>query len=178
MVDIETLDTAPSAAIVAIGAVVFDPRGEGFNENDLYSVTIDRDSNLFHGRTICPKTEAWWSIQSEEAQQAVFGGPHTEYSTALREFVWWVNRQQPCCTTVWAKDPDFDVQILIHACRGQQLMWPFKFWSARSCRTARDLAYPEGDFPLMAIEGPKHDALADAKLQVLEIQHAYHVLGV
>ena len=40
-----------------------------------------------------------------------------------------------------------------------------------------EAAYPEGDFPEMAIDGPKHDALVDAKLQVLEIQHCYHVLG-
>jgi hypothetical protein len=27
------------------------------------------------------------------------------------------------------------------------------------------------------VTGPLHDALADAKKQVLEVQHAYHVLG-
>jgi hypothetical protein len=38
MVDIETLDTQISAAIVSIGAVVFDPRGEDYQET--FSLTI------------------------------------------------------------------------------------------------------------------------------------------
>jgi hypothetical protein len=39
-----------------------------------------------------------------------------------------------------------------------------------------ELAYPEGDFPWVHMDGPAHDALADAKKQAVEIQHVYHVL--
>lgn len=35
MIDIETLDTAITAAVIAIGAVVFNPRGEGFDEGEI-----------------------------------------------------------------------------------------------------------------------------------------------
>lgn len=39
-----------------------------------------------------------------------------------------------------------------------------------------ELAYPEGNFPMVEVDGPLHDALVDAKKQVVEIQHVYHVL--
>lgn len=116
-------------------------------------------------------------MQSPEAQEAVFGGPHTALPTALNQFAQWINRLQPTCTRVWAKSPDFDCSILAHACAEQGVIWPFRFWEGRCVRTIMELAYPEGDFPRMDMEGPKHDALADAKLQALEVQHAYHVLG-
>jgi hypothetical protein len=177
MVDLETLDTQQSAAIVSIGAIVFDPRANGIQDEHHFSVTIDQKSNEAHGRTVSQDTLDWWSVQSQEAQDNTFNGPHTEFSTAIRFFCHWVNGLQPTCTRIWAKDPDFDVAILRHACQKLNLFFPFKFWEARSCRTAMEMAYPEGDFPQMAMDGPKHDSLADAKLQAMEIQHAYFVLG-
>ena len=177
MVDIETLDTEVSAAIVSIAAITFDPRGEGINDEETFRLTIDQRSNEAHGRTVSDGTLAWWSVQSPEAWNATFGGPHVELSTALRQFTNWINCLKPTCTRIWAKDPDFDVNILRHACDGLNIRWPFRFWEGRSCRTAIELAYPEGDFPHIVMDGPAHDAFADAKKQVVEIQHAYHVLN-
>ena len=176
MIDIETLDTAITAAVVAIGAVVFNPRGEGFDEGETFHMTMSQRSNVAHGRTVSQSTLEWWAMQTPEAQASVFDGPHVPFNLALNEFVRWVNRLSPTCTRVWAKSPDFDCSILIHACAEQGVYWPFKFWEARCCRTIMELAYPLGDFPVVAIDGPAHDALVDAKKQVLEIQHAFHVL--
>jgi len=175
MVDIETLDTAVTAAIIAIGACVFNPRAEG--HEDTFHVTIGEKDNRTQRRTVSKSTKEWWSIQDQAAQDAVFKGPHQPLGLALQNFTQWLNRISPTCTRIWAKSPDFDCSILAHACAEQNILWPFKFWEARCCRTAMEMAYPEGDFPVMLMDGPKHDALADAKVQVLEIQHAYHVLG-
>lgn len=177
MIDIETLDIEPTAAIVAIGAVTFNPRGDSIANEDEFSITIDQRSNEAHGRSVSEKTLIWWSNQSAEAQASVFQGPHTELSDALRQFTKWVNRLSPTCTRVWAKDPDFDIAILSHACRTLNIMWPFAFWEARSVRTAMEMAYPMGDFPIIKASGPKHDALVDARVQALEIQHSHFVLG-
>ena len=176
MIDIETLDTSASAAIIAIGAVTFNPRGVGCHESEFH-VTCSKKSNLAAGRTVNKSTEDWWSIQDQDAQDSVFKGPHQPFNLMLDNFARWVNRQSPKCTRVWAKSPDFDCSILIHAFKEQGIFWPFKFWEARCCRTAMEMAYPMGEFPHMEMEGPKHDALADAKKQVLEIQHSYYVLG-
>lgn len=174
-VDIETLDTSITAAIVAIGAVAFDPRGEGYQET--FSLTIDEKSNRWHGRTVSDATVEWWSQQPSEARERVFGGPHTELCDAMRSFTSWINALAPTCTRIWAQDPDFDVSILAHCCRMLDIIWPFKFWETRSCRTVKELAYPEGNFPRVAMDGFKHEALADAKAQVIAVQHSYYVLG-
>ena len=176
MIDIETLDTSASAAIIAIGAVSFDPRGEVFDEGT-FLMTCSKKSNLAHGRTVSQGTVDWWSIQDQEAQDAVFAGPHTPLNLALDGFVRWVNRISPTCTRVWAKSPDFDCNILQHACKEQGIYWPFKFWESRCVRTIMELAYPEGEFPHIELEGPKHDALVDAKVQALQVQHSFHILG-
>lgn len=177
MLDIETLDVEQTATILQIAAVTFNPRAESTEGEDEWSTTITISSNEFHGRTSSQSTIDWWSHQSPEAQQAVYGGAQMELTDALRNFTRWVNMLRPTCTRVWAKDPDFDVAILSHACKGLGIMWPFKFWEGRSCRTAMEMAYPDGDFPRVEVEGPLHDAVVDVKKQVLEIQHAYYVLG-
>ena len=176
MIDIETLDTAITAAIIGIGAVVFNPRGDILE--DSYSVTISEGNNVKQGRTVSKSTKEWWAMQDQDAQDAVFKGPHVPLNLALSNFAQWVNRLSPTCTRVWAKSPDFDCSILIHACAEQGVYWPFKFWEARCVRTIMDLAYCNGDFPHLAMDGPKHDALADAKLQAMQVQHSYFVLGV
>ncbi len=176
MIDIESYDTAVTAAILAIGAVVFNPRGDVLE--DSYHVTISREDNEKQGRTVSQSTVDWWSQQDQDAQDSVFKGPHIPLNLALANFARWANRLQPTCTRIWAMSPDFDCNILIHACSEQNVHWPFKFWEGRCVRTVKELAYANGDFPYIAMEGPKHDALADAKLQATQVQHAYYVLGV
>jgi hypothetical protein len=175
MVDIETLDVSISAAIVSVGAVVFDPRGIDYQET--FSLTIDEKSNRFHGRSVSDATLTWWAQQPSEARERTFGGPHTELSSAMRSFTSWINRLAPTCTRIWAQDPDFDVKILDHCCRSLNIIWPFRFWECRSVRTAKELAYPNGDFPVIAMDGAKHDALSDAKAQVIAVQHSFWVLS-
>jgi len=174
MIDIETYDTEVTATILAIGAVVFNPRADTYE--DVFHTTVSAKSQ--HDRTVSTSTQEWWKIQSPEAQANVFGGEQISLSLALDNFARWVNRLKPTCTRIWAKSPDFDCSIMKNACEQHGVIWPFKFWESRCCRTIIELAYPEGDFPHIDMEGPAHDALADAKKQALEIQHAYYKLGV
>lgn len=172
MVDIETGDTEVTAAIFSIGAVIFDPRGQGSDAQFLMTAWADQP-----GRTKSESTMNWWAQQSQEARDATFGDPNGSLAAILGEFSRWVNRLSPTCTRIWAKSPDFDCSILIHAFNQHGLYWPFKFWEARCVRTVMELAYPEGDFPHVIMEGPAHDALADAKKQVIQVQHSYYTLG-
>ena len=173
MVDIETLDTEITAVILSIAAVVFDPRGIE-PETSQFSMTIEHTKQ--GERTTSQSTIDWWKQQDPIAYETAFGGT-TPLNMVLSEFAWWINRLQPTCTRIWAKSPDFDCSILRHACVQQNIIWPFKFWENRCVRTIMELAYPMGDFPSIELDGPEHDALVDAKKQVIEVQHAYHVLG-
>jgi hypothetical protein len=172
MIDIETYDTEITAVILSIGAVVFNPRGETLGDEFHIKLSTASQSD----RTTSDATVAWWMQQDADAREATFGGKKIPIGIALMAFTNFINRLKPTCTRVWAKSPDFDCSILNHACKQQNIRWPFKFWESRCCRTIIDLAYPMGDFPHMEVEGPKHDALADAKRQAKEVQHAYHVL--
>lgn len=176
MIDIETLDVEITAAVIGIGAVVFDPRGE--TVEDTYQVIIDAESNKRHGRTVSKRTLEWWAQQSPEARAAVFDGKKVHFQNALIDFVAWICKLQPTCTRVWANSPDFDCSILAHACKELGIIWPFKFWETRCVRTVKELAYPEGDFPHVEMDGPAHEPLADAKKQVIQVQHSFYVLGV
>jgi len=173
MIDIETFDTEVTATILSIGAVVFNPRET--NYDSVFHTTISAKSQ--HDRTVSEGTQEWWKIQSPEAQANTFGGAQISLSLALDNFARWANKLNPTCTRIWAKSPDFDCSIMKHACDQHGVIWPFKFWEARCCRTIMELAYPEGDFPHIDMEGPAHDALADAKKQALEVQHAYYILN-
>ena len=183
MVDIETLSTMPNAAIITIGAVLFDPRGEDteetLREHAMLFGPISFESNEAEGRHISASTMGWWLKQSQEAQAGLFEGDVVPLRAALERFRQWVNNASPVPTRFWAKDPTFDGVILEDAFRSMGMMWPFKFWETRSVRTCMELAYPpgglRGDFPQIGV-GVAHNAVDDSIRQCLSVQHAHHVL--
>ena len=74
MIDLETLGTDPTAPIVAIGAVFFDPKtGELGVE---FSATIDFESAC-ERRTPDASTIKWWLKQSDDARAKVIRGNST-----------------------------------------------------------------------------------------------------
>ena len=66
MIDMETLSTNPDCVILTIGAVRFDPRGDGVAERLELRPTIDEQTEEFN-RSIDPDTVEWWGQQSESA---------------------------------------------------------------------------------------------------------------
>jgi hypothetical protein len=58
MIDLETLDVTPTASILTIGAVRFDPFGDDVNEPscDKFYVTVDLDSCDRLGLTVSDST--------------------------------------------------------------------------------------------------------------------------
>jgi hypothetical protein len=69
MFDIETLSTAPTAAVIAIAVVI---RDDDFPQHkQARSWFIDRDFVIGHED---PETLAWWNDQDERVRNQVFGG--------------------------------------------------------------------------------------------------------
>lgn len=181
MIDLETGDTAPSAAIFVIGACLFDPREQDTEASfraapeRLFRVSVP--ANLNHGRTTSASTMEWWAQQSDEARAALNEPPLLPLQDALIQFRAWAQNAWPQPTRVWANSPDFDVVILRSAFETSSAgAWPFQFWSNRCVRTIKDLAYPNGDTPPIGV-GVAHNALDDAIRQALLVQHCYHVLA-
>lgn len=174
MVDLETMDTGHNAAILTIGACMFDPLGadteESLRETSFYRVISLKD-NTNNGRSIGADTVMWWLGQSQEAQTALLEASQDSLRGALSAFYNWIATWAPKPTNVWAKDPDFDVSILQDAFNSLNILWPFAFYEARSVRTCIEDAYPCGEPPRIGV-GTAHNALDDAIRQALQIQDA------
>ena len=163
MIDIETLDTRPTAVILSIAAVRFDsmtqaPLGESFQCH------VDIDSNLKWGRTISGSTLLWWLGQDEEARRSVTDAttiPLGEALHQLRSFIKDTDR-------VWSNGASFDVAILSDAYRAAGTDTPWRFWNDRCYKTLKNL-HPE--VPKPEFVGVKHNALDDAKFQAVHTQN-------
>lgn len=156
MVDIETLGRNPGAAIISIGAVLFDEEGLG----EEFYAEIDPVDCQAHGLTIDAGTLRWWlSEQSEEAADVIPGGRPLE--EVLVEFGTFA---MPC-RTVWAKSPIFDVAILERAYEAVGVEAPWDFWQTRDVRTVMSLRSAEE----LPHGGTKHNALDDAKAQARNV---------
>jgi len=74
MIDLETLDVLPTATVLTIGAVKFDPFGEDQVQKsaEKFYVKVDLDSCDALGLTTSESTLAWWGQQSKAAQEEAF----------------------------------------------------------------------------------------------------------
>jgi len=84
MLDLETMGNGPRAAIVAIGAVEFDPETGTVGER--FYQAVDLATAVSMGGEMDASTVLWWMQQGDEARAAFAkGGAHL--SKALHEFI-------------------------------------------------------------------------------------------
>lgn len=161
MLDIETLDIKPSAVILVVAAVFFDPQTGQLGAEFENAVSSQKDQP---GRTISLDTVAWWAKQSDEARKLAFGGTESlkRTLTSLSRFIHMNSTDQ---VKVWGKE--FDCTILEHAFQQLDMPCPWKFWDTQDVRTVITLAELLGFNPKKerAFEGTPHRALDDAKHQ-------------
>jgi hypothetical protein len=170
MIDLETLDVTPTATILTLGAVKFDPFGDEVNNPNcekLY-IKIDVDSCDRHGGTVSQSTLDWWANQSAEAQEAAFdpnGRVSVEDAMAqLYKFCWGAKR-------VWSHGATFDIPICEFYFRKVGKAIPWQFWEARCTRTLFDIGINPNRPPVL-----KHHALEDAWNQAVGVQNVLNVL--
>jgi DNA polymerase III epsilon subunit-like protein len=170
MIDLETLDVLPTATILTIGAVKFDPMGDDVSESAMekFYVKVDIDSCDALGMTVSPSTLEWWSQQSKEAQEDAFDPngriPIEQALNELYKFCWGAKR-------VWSHGVGFDLIILENYFRRVEKAVPWKFWEMRDTRTLFDIGINPERATVTA-----HNALADAYDQALGVQRVYRTL--
>ncbi len=170
MIDLETLDVLPSATILTIGAVKFDPFGMDVEEPacEKFYVKVDVDSCDRIGCTVSQSTLDWWASQSKAAQDAAFDPtdrvPIEEAMTQLYKFCWGAKR-------VWSHGAGFDIIILEHIFRKIGKAIPWQFWEVRDTRTLFDIGVNPERPPVLA-----HHALEDAWNQAVGVQNVYKKL--
>jgi hypothetical protein len=182
MLDLETMSNKSTAAIVAIGAVRFDPLGPQLAEppatvqslgltGPYFYVNVDLESSVKAGLTLDADTVYWWMKQPDEARKALEGNKKP-LSEALLEFSIWYGVDPK--VRLWSH-ATFDEPILSHAYHVTDLKCPYGYTSARDVRTIYDLAYP-GAMVLNVSVTNKHNALWDAWRQAIGVQECYKKL--
>ena len=170
MIDLETLDITPTASVLTIGAVRFDPFGDDVKDPtcDKLYIRVDLDSCEDIGCTINPETVDWWGRQSQAAQDEAFDPQYRisvqDAMNQLYKFCWGAKR-------VWSHGAGFDVIILEHLFRKIGKAVPWSFWEVRDTRTLFDIGINPNRPPVL-----KHHALEDAWNQAVGVQNVFKTL--
>lgn len=152
MVDIETLDTEPSAVILSIGAC-------GIQPNNLHFTFYEELNPETQGeRTVSLSTQQWWKDQVAKGMDMPAG--KTYIQDALNRFASWVTQREGT-PIIWCKGTDFDVKILANAFKQYTVPLPWKYHNVRDFRTLLKL-HPQISHPANPIP---HHALQDALYQ-------------
>ena len=161
MLDIETLDTAQSAVVLSIGAVVFDPHSKELGEKFYVEFTHDLATQQRVGRTVSADTVVWWMQQGAAAKQ-IFVDPAPEgvrrVSTAqgLTEFASFVSRNGGKEAKLWGNGSDSFGLV--------------KPWSYSRNRCYRTMKRMFGEGVKVSRHGVHHNGLDDAITQAVHLQ--------
>lgn len=163
MIDLETMDTKPTAAIIAIGAVSFFDDMLGAE----YYQQINLESAMSFGRTLSADTVIWWLKQSEEARSKFFDNDVAPtLQDILLHFSEWLHLTCPFRERkVWGNGASFDNVILRDSYEAYGIVTPWPWWNDRCYRTVKN-AFPEIK---MERTGTHHNALDDAKSQAIHL---------
>lgn len=165
MIDMETLDQTPDAAVLSLGAVTFTPDGILEEKSWIFDVRVQTSGRrLFDFDTI-----VWWLKQGEEAktlfEKCVKHGQHP--GIIFKEFAQWLSADSKYPKTdwnllVWSCGASFDIPIVENFMKRVGVTCPWKFWNHRCYRTIKQMhGIEEGK----KNPGVKHDALDDARFQ-------------
>lgn len=168
MVDLETMAVSPRSVVLSLGAVHFNPYGNGYSDKLYMRINIDDQDAL--GREIDPNTLDWWAKQDKAVMEEAFSPedrvPLKEAMDRFHKFAWG-------CDAFWAHGSIFDIAILEDLYKQLEKPVPWQFWQIRDTRTLFDLGW-DPDMP----QGSKHDALQDAIRQSVGVQNIYTKLKI
>lgn len=171
MIDLETMGSGPSSAIVALGAVCFDPLTGEIGKT--FYCAIDLRDAADNGGVMDPDTVIWWLKQSDEARAAITSNDTVFTRTMLDQFTNFLysHTTGPKAVRIWGNGSDFDNVILKSTYDRLKVPAPWSFWNNRCYRTLKGL------FPQVKLErsGTHHNALDDAMTQAV---HAIEIFKV
>lgn len=185
--DIETLSTQPTAAIISIAARVFTFSGGALKgEDSKFSCLVDAASCAMEGMHFDMDTVRWWEQQSDDAKapyEAMSGQciPICKALDSLTKFIDQIRATSPNNKIlIWCQGTDFDIPILKHAYH-KCLMWK-EPWFHHELRDARTFIHttiglirPDVEDPYSLI--PKnpdwnpHEALSDVDQLIWNVLH-------
>lgn len=171
MIDLETLDVLPTATVLTIGGVKFDPNAIKETTQHLY-YRFDVDEQLNKGRTTSESTLNWWATQAEDVREEALGDANR---TPVIDILKALNKWCVGVDTIWCQGPAFDIVILEDMFRQWDHHLPWPFWKIKDSRTLFGIMPTD---PRKAINFAAHNALEDCKVQALCVQQTVKQLGL
>jgi hypothetical protein len=180
MLDIETFGITPDSVVVSIGAVRFRVDTEDDldtikdEERSFYAV-LDTEEQEADGRKLDADTLEWWDKQSTAAR-AVLQEPTEEVRTALKRFVAFCKGSR----RIWGNGNTFDNVIVKDLCNDYGVEYPVHFANDLDMRTVKyvwnKLINGWSNTTQKITVGDAHNALDDARSQVLNLQQMWKAL--
>lgn len=168
MLDLETEDTAPTAVIIQIGMVLFNPNDPDQAPYALPALYPNRLHQRSRGRTYSQSTLDWWAQQSDAAK-TVYTRPQEECTDVINAIgAAMTGFPGGPVTHVWGNGVGFDNVILRSFFETFGAEPPWKFWQDYDFRTLKQLPGAKGLAPPFA--GVPHDAVDDAYNQARHLQ--------
>ena len=173
--DLETLDVRPSATVLTLGGVKFNPYNDSEPYSELYfKISIDDQDRL--GRTVDDGTIAWWSQQDPAIMEEAFDQSNPNEVMTVEQALASISRWCVGVDTLWGQGYGFDFTMLEDMYRNAGKPIPWQFWQIRDSRTLFGVL-KNGD-PRKRMQTNLHNALADAYFQAKAIQIAFDELGL
>ena len=178
MIDLETMSLRPDAAIIAIGAVKFDPKGKigelgdpGDPEYKHFYWNVALQTSMDAGLHVDGGTIMWWLQQSGAARDALSTAerPAVPLQLALNEFLIWYG---PESVPTWGNGAAFDLVVLKNAYRAFDVQPPWSYKHER-CYRSFNAVLPETEYLPPAIE---HNPLEDAMAQAYHLQKLFNFI--
>lgn len=161
MLDLETMGNSPNAAIVAIGAVEFDPATRSLGRRFYRGVSLE--TSVRGGGQMDASTVMWWLRQSDEARKDICGDGQPLQQVLVEFSTWLATLAED--VKVWGNGAAFDNVILAQAYRHADLTIPWPHWNDRCYRTMKAM---RPDVKMERV-GVHHNAINDAESQALHL---------
>lgn len=194
MLDCETLSLESNASILSFACVSFNLVETDEYTSATYEVKIDLKDCAAKKLDINGDTVRWWLTQDTELMKRTLipslvgedqDGVVMSLTDALNGFTAFVEGLKQTAgirsykVHLWANGPAQDCTWIRHAYRACNLECPVPFYNDRDLRTIMHLASLKSQRRLheeIKFEGEKHDAIADVKHQIKQVQMAWSIL--
>lgn len=170
MIDWETMGTGPRAAVVQLGAVLFNFHTGAMSPHPFFR-DIDLVSSINAGGYCDRSTQEWWREQGG-FKYGTATGPK-DVTLVITDFARWLRGSgAPVGKSprIWAHGPSFDVAIMEHHCHCLSLPVPWPYHMPRDTRTVYDLARERGWEKEPGVVA--HHALQDCAAQIKMLMSA------
>lgn len=173
MIDLETLDVKPSATVLSLGAVKFDPFSNSEPHSELYfKISIDDQDRL--GRSVSDSTIEWWSRQDPAIMEEAFDQSNPNEVMTVEQALASLNRWVVGVDEIWAQGYGFDITMLEDMYRSIGKPIPWQFWQISDARTITKRMPKD---PRKDMQTDLHNALADAYFQAKSVQIIFKHFG-